>query len=139
MLHFTGFIPPRCPHPECRNHIARPEVPTQGGRNRNGTWYMKKGVRFNMGGKPVQIYRCKSCKGYFSSRTFSIDYYSKRVYDYNRLRSMLAAGLSLRAISRNLECSVASVKNKLLRLNRLERRDHPVLVPDYKEENRRAS
>jgi hypothetical protein len=66
--------PPFCPNRECVWHYP----PFPQGRG----WYVKWGLYETEAFGSVQRYRCTGCGKTFSSQTFSLDYYSKRVVDY---------------------------------------------------------
>ncbi len=63
-------------------------------------------------------FRCTACGKTFSSQTFSVDYYAKRVVDYEDLAGRLSACECLRAIGRALGLSSDSVSNRIARAAR---------------------
>ena len=107
--------PPFCPNPLCRLHDRQQAAQATGAQ---GSWYWRKGVRRLQNGKNVQRYQCRSCHAYFSSRTFSVDYWEKRHLSYRRLLQMLVSCMSQRAIARAFGCSPKTVENKIGRLTR---------------------
>jgi transposase-like protein len=120
MINPDTFTPTFCPYAECSLHTSEAvkSIKSKDPWSRNGTWYQKKGRRLLANGRAVQIYRCKHCGRYFCSRTYSIDYYGKRTYSYHRILKMLISNMGVRAIARALNCSPASVQNKVQRLGR---------------------
>jgi len=120
MINPETFTPPFCPNKRCTLH--EPEQ-TRKSKTREilgkHLWFIKKGTRFlSSGDKPVQIYRCRCCGTFFCSRTFSIDYYGKRTYDYHRILTMLISNMGVRAMARAFHCSPSSIQNKVERLSR---------------------
>lgn len=63
-----SFRPPHCPHPTCDFHLD------------STGWRFKKGGTYRRRARPfvVQRYRCGSCRGTFSSQTFSPTYWLRR-------------------------------------------------------------
>ena len=123
------FKPPFCPNSGCKLHHPK-DIPGyhNTGRNRR-TWYIRKGLRILASGKTVFLFQCKCCGSGFSSRTFSIDYYAKKQLNYQRLLDMAVSCMSIRAISRALHCSVATVQNKLDRLSRQAAAFKSIITP----------
>jgi hypothetical protein len=76
----------------------------------------------------VARFRCTSCGRFFSERTFSLDYYTKKTLDYYEVFRAIAASESVSAIARHLKCSGASVQNRLERLGRNAVATHSRLV-----------
>jgi hypothetical protein len=66
----------------------------------------------------VQRYRCKACGKTFSTQTFSVDYYSKRVVDYRKVERGLSECMSEAAVGRWCGVSGQVVRNKVGRLAR---------------------
>ena len=120
MINPDTFTPPFCPYSECSLHCPEAITSTKAKEPsfRDNPWYRKKGRRLLANGREVQIYRCKHCGRYFSSRTYSIDYYSKKTYSYHRILQMLISNMGVRAMARALHCSPTTVQNKIQRLCR---------------------
>jgi len=66
----------------------------------------------------VQRFQCISCGKTFSTRTFSLDYYTKKSIPYKEIFDRIPSGASVSAIARNLHCSVGSAQNRMDRLAR---------------------
>lgn len=98
-----------CPRPGCPNHtVGRP----------TGHWYHSAGTYETLAFGTVQRFRCDRCGKYFSTQTFSIDYYGKRTIPYPRLLNHLITTSSIRDMARDFSVSVDVVLNKLSRLAR---------------------
>ncbi|MBL8967248.1 MAG: hypothetical protein JNG85_09575, partial [Spirochaetaceae bacterium] len=67
---------------------------------------------------PVPRFRCTACGKTFSNQTFSVDYYAKRVVDYENLAGRLSSCECLRAMGRALGLSSDSVSNRIARAAR---------------------
>jgi transposase-like protein len=101
--------PPFCPNHRCRYH-RKPDSSV--------SWYLRRGFYSTRSLTRIQRYQCRDCRSFFSSRTFSIDYFSKRSLDYHRLLTYLVSGMSIRAMARACSCSPNTIANKLSRLSR---------------------
>ena len=101
--------PPFCPNPRCLNHHPR---------NRSPHWFRSAGSYPTLAFGSVRRFRCTHCGSYFSSQTFSIDYFSKRTISYPRLFNHLITTSSIRDMARDFSVSVDVVLNKLERLAR---------------------
>lgn len=115
--------PTFCPNPKCRLHTSDPK---------GVVWYQKFGFHHTKAFGPVQRYRCTLCRKTFSSQTFSIDYYAKRVLSYDRIMREIVGCSSNRHISRTLRASCDSVQNRVARLSRnaLSMHEHAMsLIP----------
>jgi hypothetical protein len=99
--------PTFCPNLVCKLH--RKEVQAD-------KWYYREGRYATETFGKVQRFRCKRCGKYFSSQTFDIDYYAKRIIDYRELMKKVVSTSSTRDIARDFAISTETVQNKLLRL-----------------------
>ena len=99
---------PHCPNPECIN-FDEPE---------DQNWFTHHGEHHTKAFGTVQRYRCKDCRKTFSTQTFSIDYYAKKVIDYSALLQNLVTASGLNDISRAMEVTVETVQNRCERLGR---------------------
>ena len=101
--------PKFCPNSECELHSkeAKPD-----------TWYDLYGKYETKAFGTVQRYKCKYCNHTFSKQTFSIDYYAKKVINYEELLKKLISTSSNRDISRDFGISTGTVSNKISRLSR---------------------
>ena len=97
-----------CPNPKCGNHENAPDAP----------WFIARGSYRTKAFGSVQRYRCKSCGSWFSSQTFSVDYYAKRVTNYREVLNRLVSSSSNRAIGRAMGISPDTVQNRIDRLAR---------------------
>jgi lambda repressor-like predicted transcriptional regulator len=113
-VHWFAF----CPNPGCAYHKAAPDRPWAWATG----WYATKAF-----GK-VRRYRCSCCGKSFSTQTFSTHYYLKRILSYRELLYRLAAGESLRGMSRSLGCSLSLLANRFERLARQGMALHGELV-----------
>ena len=69
--------PPFCPNPTCAYHRPRARKPPR--------WYRSAGTYHTAAFGTVARFRCTRCGAYFSTQTFSLDYYAKRTLSYPRL------------------------------------------------------
>ena len=101
--------PPFCPRPSCRYHWRA---------NLRPGWYKSAGWYETRAFGTVDRFQCTRCGKYFSTQTFSIDYYSKRTVSYSRLLKHLITTSNIRDMARDFSVSVDVVLNKLERLSR---------------------
>ena len=101
-------LPPHCPNLECA-HYEGPKT---------SRWYQKAGTYRTRAFGVVPRFFCKSCRKYFSSQTFSIDYYAKCVVPYLHIYNHINAGGGIRSIARDLEIRDSTVTNRIHRLSR---------------------
>lgn len=108
----VSFIPPFCPNPSCIHHRHDRSIES------SFPFYRHFGsfVTDRLGRIPR--FRCAACHRTFSSSTFRLDYFAKRSLDLPQIFRSISAGESLAAIARHLECSYASIQNRLERLGR---------------------
>lgn len=106
------FQPPFCPHRDCPRHLR----PARGFCKRAGTYHPKCRPR------PVQRYRCYSCRRSFSRQTFRMDYRDHRPDLNPRLFALIASGLGIRQSSRVLGLSLRCTELKLRKIARHLRR-----------------
>ena len=98
-----------CPRPECAYHR---------GKHPGDGWTRSAGTYSTLAFGTVRRFRCTRCGKYFSTQTFSIDYYAKRTLSYPRLFNHLITTSSIRDMARDFSVSVDVVLNKLSRLSR---------------------
>ncbi len=101
------MIPPYCPYKKCSQHFE--------GKHKK-KWYRCFGYHCTDAFGKVQRYQCKCCGRTFSDQTFNLNYYAKRVIDYEQLFRQLRSTAGIRDLSRNLEISRGSVENRLFRM-----------------------
>lgn len=99
------FIPPFCANPACRHHNHGPSDPY--------TDYLSWGTYSTKTFGVVPRFRCTSCGTTFSHQTFRVDYWLKRVYDYDDLTERLASCSSIRAIGRAYRVAGKSIQNRI--------------------------
>lgn len=104
MKHF-----PYCPNKDCLHHSLK---------DKPSDWFAQKGYYTTRIGGRLPRYRCKSCGKTFVQRTFSIDYYTKRIINYERLYTHIKTSSGIRDMARDLNCTTASVLNRISRLSR---------------------
>jgi transposase-like protein len=86
--------PPHCPNPECK-HYDFPKKPD---------WFQKAGTYSTLAFGNVPRFYCNSCGKYFSTQTFSIDYYAKKPVNYRYIYNQINAGAGIRNIARTWRC-----------------------------------
>ncbi len=101
------MIPPYCTNPECAMHDKE---------HANERFYARIGSHATKHAGRVQRFRCKRCGKTFSERSFDIDYYVKKPFDYAYLAKRLKKGDTLSSIAYALGCSWATAKNRAERL-----------------------
>lgn len=113
------FIPPFCPNPRCKHHREP----------RHLDWWRCRGFHPTLAFGPVPRFQCRSCGKTFSTQTFRLDYYAKKVVDYRALALLHMNSLSLRGASRCRRLSTGTVQNRLDRLARQALALHAELSP----------
>ena len=103
------YIPRFCPNKHCTKHTIN---------NQSTDWFYKFGSYSTESYGTIQRFRCKHCLKTFSSQTFSLDYFAKRVLPYYTLMQQATSSMSIRALSRFYSCSTTTILNKLERLAR---------------------
>ena len=80
------FVPPRCPNPDCPQHLA-PE----------GCFYQHRGYyQPRCRDVPVPRFKCRVCGRGFSRQTFRHDYYDRRPECNALLLQLVTSGVGLR-------------------------------------------
>ncbi len=100
--------PPFCPRPGCVHHLSPVEQ----------SWFERDGHHETRAFGSVPRFRCKACGRNFSTQTFRVDYYAKKVVDYREFEELLASSMSGRALGRHFGLSPDSVQNRVDRLSR---------------------
>jgi hypothetical protein len=100
--------PPFCPNPVCHYHLHAPPY----------LWFIRKGYRLTQTFGSVPRFQCMLCGRGFSTQTFSIDYYAKRLVDYPSLIERQANAESIRGMSRAMDLSCGTVQNRIDRFSR---------------------
>lgn len=106
------MIPPFCPNPNCLAHYPQYKL------NNEERFWQSRGAYYTQVVGNVPRYSCNVCGKWFSDRTFSIDYYTKKSLDNREVFRAIAAGESVSSIARHLQCSNGSAQNRLERLGR---------------------
>lgn len=109
---------PHCPNPSCGNFDAP----------RTGKWYQRYGYHHTKAFGTVQRFQCTTCKKTFSTQTFHIDYYAKKVIDYETLIEHLVTASGNLDLYRKLGVSADSVENRIERLSRVVLAIHSALL-----------
>lgn len=99
---------PHCPNPACRCFHEVPE----------SSWYIRYGRYHTDAFGNVQRFRCKGCGVSFSTQTFSIDYYAKRIIDYDTLVEHLVSASGILDLGRKLNARAETIENRFERLSR---------------------
>jgi hypothetical protein len=102
------FVPPFCPNKDCAQHFEGVHP---------AHWYRRYGAHATRAFGRVQRYICTCCGKTFSTQTFSLDYYAKRVIDYQEIFRQIRSTAGIRDLSRNLVISRDSAENRLFRLS----------------------
>lgn len=92
-----------CPNKNCKEHFVNP-----------GTYkaYIRNGFRHTKSFGKVQCYKCSVCGKKFSSQTFSLDFYAKRIISYEKLEEAISSSVSIRSMSRMFKVSTGTIANK---------------------------
>jgi hypothetical protein len=105
------MIPAFCPNSRCRLHLPALAAATN-------AWFVDFGFYFTKVVGPVKRFRCLSCGKTFSTRTFDIDYYTKKSIPYEQVFFRLSSAESVSAMARNLKVKPESIQNRIDRLSR---------------------
>ena len=100
---------PHCPNPSCVNFDAP----------RGTKWYHRDGYHHTIAFGAVQRFQCTACHKTFSTQTFHINYYAKKVIDYEPIIEHLVTASGNLDLYRKLRVSAASVENRIERLSRV--------------------
>jgi hypothetical protein len=101
---------PFCPHPDCPCHRLDSDEPY----TQFQPWGSYSTAAFGL----VPRFRCLVCGHTFSTQTFRVDYYAKRVIDYSDLLHRFVATSSLSALGRALAASTDTISNRISRAAR---------------------
>ncbi len=118
------MVPSFCPNPHCGHHFDESE--TYAGHWKHVGSYHTKVVG------DVLRFKCLACNKGFSERTFSVDYYTKRIFDLREIHRAASQGESVSSIARHLEGSIESIQNRVERLSRNGLAMHEYLLADLK-------
>ena len=102
------FVPPFCPNRFCLYHEP------SGAYSHFISWGSYPTRTFGT----VPRFKCLACGKTFSRQTFSLDYYAKRLLDYEVIARRLASCESLSAIGRAHHASTDSISNRISRAAR---------------------
>lgn len=100
------FVPPRCPHRDCRAH-----------RDAKGRWFLCQGsYQPKCRRAAVPRFCCRLCRRGFSRQTFRYDYRDHRPQCNVPLLRLLTSGVGLRQSARLLDLDIRAVQQKLRKL-----------------------
>lgn len=106
-----------CPNKSCDLHNKAPK----------GPWYSSCGEYKTKAFGSVPRFICSHCKRTFSTQTFSIHYYAKKLVNLEEVLARHSESQSGRAIGRAMGISPDSVQNRLDRLSRQALAAHSIL------------
>ena len=99
-----SYLPKKCANPNCTPKLG----------------FIKKGFHYvRCLNQKFRIFQCKTCKRYFTSRTFRADYRHKRMDLNKRIALSIIEGNSLRSISRQEGLTYNNTYKKFLWLKRV--------------------
>jgi transposase-like protein len=114
-----SFVPPRCPNPECPQHLN----PTAGFYRHRGYYQPK------CRDQPIPRFKCRACARGFSRQTFRHDYRDHRPHDNVAVFMLLVSGVGLRQLGRLLKIDAKSVQGKQRKMARTFGFLHENLTP----------
>lgn len=97
-----------CPNSACAYHQHAP----------HSKWFVAAGFYTTKAFGIVQRFRCRLCGKYFSTQTFSLDYFAKRQIAYCQIETLLSSSMSIRALARFFAASCGTIQNRIDRLAR---------------------
>ena len=92
-------------------------------------WFTRAGHHDTKAFGAVPRFKCSSCGTTFSTQTFALDYYAKKVVEYRDLLDRHAGSMSLRGIGRAIGVGRGTVQNRIERLARQALALHAQLRP----------
>ena len=101
--------PPFCPNPHCQYHYDELRPPH---------WFLHHGHYFPKYSLPVRRFKCRHCGTRFSTRTFSLDFHTKKKLPYDYIFKQLKSAAGIRDIARDLKVSANTITNRIGRLAR---------------------
>lgn len=104
------FKPPFCANPTCIHHLPDLQHPYSDFQK----WGFYRTTAFGT----VPRFRCTTCGKTFSRQTFRVDYWLKRVFDYDDIIQRLASCSNLRAMGRAFHVAGKSISNRIGRAAR---------------------
>jgi transposase-like protein len=84
----------------------------------NADWWERFGYHRTAAFGEVTRFACRTCGKTFSTQTFLVNYWAKRLVDYADFHRVQAEGTSVRALSRHYHVSPAAIQNRFDRLGR---------------------
>ena len=118
------MVPSFCPNPRCTHHFDQAGAYTGHWKHAGSYWTKVAGG--------IQRFKCLDCGRGFSERTFSIDYYTKRLFDLQEIHRAISQSESVSSIARHLAGSIASIQNRIERLSRNAIAMHEYLLADLR-------
>lgn len=116
------MVPSFCPNPHCAHHFDEADAFA-------GHWKHVGSYETLVVGTVLR-FRCTTCGKGFSERTFSINYYTKRLFDMREIHRAISQSESVSSIARHLGGSVASIGNRIDRLSPSSIAMHEKLLAD---------
>lgn len=114
------MVPYFCPNPYCTHHFDESDAYA-------GHWKHAGSYQTLVAGN-VRRFKCLACNKGFSERTFSVDYYTKRIFDLREIHRATSQGESVSSIAKHLLGSVESIQNRIDRLSRNSLAMHEYLL-----------
>ena len=109
----SSWTPPRCPNEDCTAHKDPAHDDPE------GRWFWRKGVHWPLcRPRPIQRFRCRHCRRWFSISTFRADRYDKKPWHNARVMAELCSGTGLRETARMLEMSRTALQMKARKISR---------------------
>ncbi len=118
------MVPSFCPNPHCGHHFDESDAYA-------GHWKHVGSYDTLVVGNVLR-FKCLACGKGFSERTFSVDYYTKRLFNLREIHRATSQGESVSSIARHLTGSIASIQNRVERLSRNGVAMHEYLLADLK-------
>lgn len=102
------LIPPFCPNKYCIHH-QKGQFPL---------WWTRAGYHCTDTFGKVPRFRCRTCHKGFSTQTFRINYWAKKLIDYPEFHRLSSESMGVRALARHFHCSTGAIQNRTDRLGR---------------------
>lgn len=102
------LVPPFCPNKCCIHHL-KAQFPQ---------WWTRAGYHCTDTFGKVPRFRCRTCRKGFSTQTFRINYWAKKLIPYMEFHALLCSSMGVRALARHFLCSTGAIQNRTDRLGR---------------------
>jgi hypothetical protein len=103
-----GLVPPFCPNKYCIHHLKPQFI----------GWWRRAGYHCTDTFGKVPRFKCRTCRKGFSTQTFRINYWAKKLIDYPEFHQLSSESMGVRALARHFNCSTGAVQNRTDRLGR---------------------